>query len=126
MLRYLFWTSVILCALTGLAHTAIGLVSFEPLSPNLAWYLDAGMAMLLLALANSAVWHRVRHPDRAVRWLTHAANFLMSLFGVVAAAATREPRTYIALAAMVGLFVTGMALDRAVSNTTEGGATSAP
>jgi hypothetical protein len=112
MLRHLFWTSVILCALAGLAHTVIGLVSFEPLSPNLAWYLDAGMAMLLLALANSAVWHRTRHPDRAVRLLTHVANFLMSLFGVVAAAATGEMRVYIALAAMIGLFLTGVALDR--------------
>lgn len=113
MLRHLFWTSVILCALAGLGHTVIGLVSFEPLSPNLAWYLLAGMAMLLLALANSAVWHPVRHPARAVRLLTHTGNFLMSLFGVVAAQATGEMRAYVALASMIGLFLTGMALDRA-------------
>lgn len=125
MLRHLFWTSIILCALAGLAHTVIGLVSFEPLSPNLAWYLDAGMAMLLLALANSAVWHRTRHPDRAIRLLTHVANFLMSLFGVVAVAATGEMRVYIALAAMIGLFLTGMALDRA-GPTAETGTSSTP
>jgi hypothetical protein len=113
MLRHLFWVSVILCALTGLAQTAIGLLSFEPLSPNLAWYLDAGMGMLLLALANSAVWHPIRHSSRAVRWLTHVANFLMSLFAIVGVAATGETRMYISLLAMVGLFVTGMALDRA-------------
>ena len=113
MTRHLFWASVILCALAGLAHTAIGLLSFEPLSPNLAWYLDAGMAMILLALANSAVWHPARHPSKAVRWLTHAANFIMALFGIVGASATGEARLYISLLAMVGLFVTGMAQDRA-------------
>ena len=112
MLRHLFWASVILCALTGLAHTGIGLLSFEPLSPQLAWYLDAGMAMLLLALANSAVWQPLRHPSRAVRWLMHVANFLMALFAVVGATATGEMRMYIALAAIVGLFVTAMSLDR--------------
>lgn len=112
MLRHLFWASVILCALTGLAHTGIGLLSFEPLSPQLAWYLDAGMSMLLLALANSAVF-QPRHPSRAVRWLTHVANFLMALFAVVAVSAAGETRMYISLIAIVGLFVTAMSLDRA-------------
>ena len=112
MLRHLFWASVILSALAGLAHTGIGLLSFEPLSPQLAWYLDAGMAMMLLALANCAVWHPAPHPARSVRLVTHVANFLMALFGIVGARATGEPRLYIGLLAMVGLFITGMALDR--------------
>ena len=113
MLRHLFWASIILCGLTGLAHTGIGLLSFEPLTPQLAWYLDAGMAMLVLALANAAVWQPLRHPSRTVRWLTHTANFLMALFAVVGATATGEMRMYIALAAIIGLFVTAMSLDRA-------------
>lgn len=126
MIRHLFWAFVILCALTGVAHTTIGLLSFEPLSPNLAWYLDAGMAMLLLALANSAVWAPTRHPTRAVRWLTHAGNFLMSLFAIVGASATGEIRMYIGLLAMVGLFVTGMSLDRAVKPIPEEGVPTNP
>jgi hypothetical protein len=112
MLRHIFWASVLLCALAGLAHTGIGLVSFEPLSPQLAWYLIAGMAVLLLALANSAVWQPTRHPSRSVRVLMHVLNFLMALFGIVAARATGETRLYIGLLAMIGLFLTGMALDR--------------
>jgi hypothetical protein len=113
MIRHLFWASVILCALAGGYHTAIGLLSFEPLSAYLAWYLDAGLAMLLLALANWAVWSPTRHPSRAVRLLTHVANFLMALFGIVGVSATGETRMYIGLVGMVGLFVTAMSLDRA-------------
>ena len=113
MLRHLFWASVILCALAGLVHTGIGLLSFEPLSPQLAWYLIAGMAMLLLALANSAVWYPTRHPARAVRMLTHVGNFLMALFAIVGARATGEPRLYLGLLAVIGLFLTGVAQDRA-------------
>ena len=119
MLRHLFWASVILCALAGLAHTGIGLVSFEPLSPNLAWYLNAGMAMLLVALANSAVWHPAPHPARRVRLITHAANFMMGLFAIVAARATGEPRIYIGLIGVIGLFITGMMQDRTPKALTE-------
>ena len=111
MLRHLFWASVILSALAGLAHTGIGLLSFEPLSPQLAWYLEAGMAMILVALANSAVWHPTRHPARSVRLITHVANFLMALFAIVGARATGEPRLYLGLLGVIGLFITGMAMD---------------
>lgn len=110
---------MLLCALAGLAHTGIGLLSFEPLSPQLAWYLNAGMAMLLVALANSAVWHPTRHAARSVRLLMHVSNFLMALFGIVAARATGETKVYIGLLAMIGLFLTGMALDRSPKVITE-------
>lgn len=111
MTRGLFWVSLVLCAAVGVAHSIVGLSSFEPLSANLVWFIGAGFGVLLLAALNLASW-RAPRSDRLVRRVTHAANLLMTGFAIVIVRAVPATPAYVALAAFLGLLITGFEHDR--------------
>ena len=111
MTRGLYWISLLLCAGVGVAHSIVGLASFEPLSPNLVWFIGAGFSLLLLAALNVASW-RAPRSDRLVRRMTHAANLLMTGFAIVAVRAVSGTQAYVALIAFLGLLISGLEHDR--------------
>jgi hypothetical protein len=111
MTRALFWISLLLCVVVGGWHSFVGLASFEPLSPNLVWFIGAGFGVLFYAGLNVASW-RSSPADRLVRRLTHAANVLMTGFAIVAIRAVPERQPYLALLAFSGLLIAGVLHDR--------------
>lgn len=116
MTRALFWISLLTCTVVGMMHSIIGLSSFEPLSPNYVWFLGAGLVFFLTAGFNVAAWRAARS-DRLVRRLVHAANFLMTGFGLLAVRGAEGLRSWLAFAAAIGLLVAQLAADRSPERT---------
>lgn len=110
-MRTAFAGCAVVCALIGLVHIGYTFAAYDGLSLPAVWFAGAGLAVLLLPALNWAAWGE-RHPSAGVRRAALALDALMAVFAVVVVRVMPEPQVWVALASIVGMGVTGWALDR--------------
>ena len=112
--RVLFWICVSLCGALGVVHTLFTFYVYSQLTPRALYFAGTGLAAIVLALFNIAIWHGPA-PSRFSRQLAHFANALMAGFGFLGPIAVPEPQAYIGTVAISGIFFAGLLLDRATA-----------
>ncbi|MDQ3119203.1 MAG: hypothetical protein M3Q89_06495 [Verrucomicrobiota bacterium] len=109
--RVIFWAGVAICGLLGVVHTAVTFFIFDHLTQRALYFAGTGLAAIVMALFNIAVWHEAS-ASKLQRSLAHLANALMAGFAIVAVIAVPEPQAYVGAAAFWGLFLSSLLLDR--------------
>lgn len=94
----------ILSMILGLAHLVFGLIVFEQFDLELVWFLSAGVAMIVTALANL---------NRHRNWILRIQNTLMLGFLIILVIFVSQPQVWLGIFLFAGLLGLSCTRERA-------------
>lgn len=92
--------------LLGLAHSVLTFAFYPRWTAGAAWFLGAGLGLVLLAAVNGAVLTEARASGATTR-VVCVANWSFVVFGLAAAWAVPQPQAFVVVAGLVGQALAG-------------------